>query len=280
MLFYVTAYYFMWKFTLSALYSSFKNNMYLLSQLARRDIASRYQGSAAGLLWAFFSPVLLLLVYTFVFGYVFKARWMGAETDRSFFALNLFAGMIVHGFLAECVVRAPHLMQQHSNFVKRIVFPLWLLPLVPLASALFHTAISFLVLFIAHSVIVQTVHWQLLALPILIIPFVLFLTGLVWMLSALGVYLKDLAQIIPILVPVLMFMSPVFYPAEALPESIRPIMYMNPLTPAIEMLRAVLFDGLLPSIAGYSIFLVASLLFAGVGLVVFNRLKVGFADVL
>jgi len=265
---------------LNALYSAIKNNFYLLSQLTRRDIAARYQGSAVGLLWAFFAPVLMLLVYTFVFGYVFKARWMGAETDRTFFALNLFAGMIVHGFLAECVTRSPTLLQQHSNFVKRIVFPLWLLPLVPLASALFHTGVSFFVLFLAHLAIVQNPHWQLLALPLLIVPFIFFLSGLVWMLSALGVYLRDLSQIIPILVTVLMFMSPVFYPAEALPEQIRPLMYMNPLTPAIETLRAVLFEGQLPSIAGYGIALFASFLFAALGLFIFNRLKVGFSDVL
>lgn len=265
---------------MNGFYYALKNNFYLLAQLTRRDIASRYKGSAAGLLWAFFSPVLLLLVYTFVFGYVFKARWMGAETDRSFFALNLFAGMIVHGFLAECVTRSPGLMQQHSNFVKRIVFPLWLLPLVPLASALFHTCVSFLVLFLAHLVIVQAPHWQLIFLPFLIVPFVLFLTGLAWMLAALGVFLKDLAQIVPLVVTVLMFMSPVFYPAEALPENIRPLMYMNPLTPAIETLRAVLFSGELPSLMGYGVFLVASMLFALLGLLVFNRLKVGFADVL
>lgn len=265
---------------MNALYSAIKNNFYLLSQLSRRDIASRYQGSAVGLLWAFFAPVLMLLVYTFVFGYVFKARWMGAETDRSFFALNLFAGMLVHGFLAECVIRSPGLLQQHSNFVKRIVFPLWLLPLVPLASAFFHTCISFLVLLLAHLVIVQSPHWQLLALPVLVVPFVLFLMGLVWMLSALGVYLRDLSQIIPIMVTVLMFMSPVFYPAEALPEKIRPVMYMNPLTPAIETLRAVLFEGRLPSLTGYSVALVVSILFAALGLIIFNRLKVGFSDVL
>lgn len=256
------------------------NHFYLLAQLARRDIASRYQGSTAGLLWAFFSPVLMLLVYTFVFGYVFKARWLGAETDHSFFALNLFAGMLVHGFFAECVIRSPSLFQQHSNFVKRIVFPLWLLPLVPLTSALFHVCISFLVLFVAHLAVAQVVHWQLFFLPLLLIPFVLFLLGLVWGISALGVYLKDLSQIIPILVTVLMFMSPVFYPAEALPEQIRPVMYINPLTPAIETLRAVLFNGELPNIFSYSISLLISFLFAVAGFFIFNRLKVGFSDVL
>ena len=261
-------------------YSTIRNHCYLLWQLTRRDVASRYQGSTAGLLWAFLSPVLMLLVYTFVFGYVFKARWMGAETDRSFFALNLFAGMLVHGFFAECAIRSPGLLQQHSNFVKRIVFPLWLLPLVPLASALFHTCISFFVLFLAHLAIVQTVHWQLLLLPFLLVPFFIFLLGLVWMLSALGVYLKDLAQIIPIMVTVLMFMSPVFYPAEALPEQIRPIMYMNPLTPAIETLRAVLFEGQLPSLIAYGVALFVSIAFATLGFFIFKRLKVGFADVL
>lgn len=265
---------------MNSFYNVIKNNFYLLSQLTRRDIASRYQGSAVGILWAFLAPVLMLLVYTFVFGYVFKARWMGAETNTSFFALNLFAGMLVHGFLAECVTRSPTLMQQQTNFVKRIVFPLWLLPLVPLTSALFHTAISFLVLFFAHSVMMQTVHWQLLLLPVLIVPFVFFLTGLVWILSALGVYFRDLAQITPIVVTVLMFMSPVFYPAQALPENIRPLMYMNPLTPAIETVRAVLFEGQLPSMMGYSVYLIAGFSFALLGLLVFNRLKVGFADVL
>lgn len=265
---------------MSALYSVIRNNFYLLSQLTRRDIASRYQGSAVGLLWAFLSPVLMLIVYTFVFGYVFKARWMGAETNTSFFALNLFAGMLVHGFLAECVTRSPTLMQQQTNFVKRIVFPLWLLPLVPLASALFHTAISFSVLFIAHTVMMQTVHWQLLLLPVIIVPFVFFLTGLVWMLAALGVYFKDLAQVTPIVVTVLMFMSPVFYPAQALPEHIRPLMYINPLTPAIETVRAILFEGQLPSLLGYGAYLLAGCAFALLGLLVFNRLKVGFADVL
>lgn len=265
---------------MNSFYDVIKNNFYLLSQLTRRDIASRYQGSAVGILWAFLAPVLMLLVYTFVFGYVFKARWMGAETNTSFFALNLFAGMLVHGFLAECVTRSPTLMQQQTNFVKRIVFPLWLLPLVPLASALFHTAISFLVLFFAHTVMMQTVHWQLLLLPVLIVPFVFFLTGLVWILSALGVYFRDLAQITPIVVTVLMFMSPVFYPAQALPENIRPLMYMNPLTPAIETVRAVLFEGQLPSMMGYSVYLIAGFSFALLGLLVFNRLKVGFADVL
>lgn len=261
-------------------FNTLKNHCYLLWQLTRRDIATRYQGSAVGLLWAFFSPVLMLLVYTFVFGYVFKARWMGAETDRSFFALNLFAGMLVHGFFAECAIRSPGLLQQHSNFVKRIVFPLWLLPLVPLASALFHTCISFFVLFLAHLAIVQSAHWQLLLLPFLLVPFVVFLLGLVWMLSALGVYLRDLAQIIPIMVTVLMFMSPVFYPAEALPEQIRPIMYMNPLTPAIETLRAVLFEGRLPSLMAYSVALFVAIAFATLGFFIFKRLKVGFADVL
>lgn len=265
---------------MSTVYSSLRNNLYLLAQLTRRDIASRYQGSAVGLLWAFLAPVLMLLVYTFVFGYVFKARWMGAETNTSFFALNLFAGMLVHGFLAECVTRSPTLMQQHTNFVKRIVFPLWLLPLVPLASALFHTAISFLVLFVAHTLIMQTVHWQLLLLPLLILPFMFFLSGLVWMLSALGVFFKDLAQITPIVVTVLMFMSPVFYPAQALPEHLRPLMYMNPLTPAIETVRAVLFAGELPSLLGYGAYLLAGCAFALLGLLVFKRLKVGFADVL
>lgn len=265
---------------LSTVCSSFRNNLYLLAQLARRDIASRYQGSAVGILWAFFAPVLMLLVYTFVFGYVFKARWMGAETDTSFFALNLFAGMLVHGFLAECITRSPTLLQQQTNFVKRIVFPLWLLPLVPLVSALFHTCISFLVLFIAHTAIMQSMHWQLLLLPLLIIPFVFFLAGLVWMLAGFGVYFKDLAQITPLVVTVLMFMSPVFYPAQALPEHLRPLMYMNPLTPAIETVRGVLFEGQLPSAFGYGAYLLAGSVFALLGWLVFKRLKVGFSDVL
>ncbi len=257
-----------------------RNSLFLLAKLAVRDIAIRYKGSAAGYFWAFISPLLLLVVYSFVFGYVFKARWMGADTSKTFFALNLFAGMIVHGCMAETIIRASTVYQNNSNYVKRIVFPLWVLPVIPLATALFHAVISFIVLVMAYIVIEQNLHWQVLLLPLLMLPFIMVLLGLAWLLASVGLFVKDLSQILPLVTTILLFMSPVFYPASALPEEIRPLMYLNPLTPSIEVVRNVLFEGCLPSLIAYLVSLLCGGLVAAFGFCVFYRLRVGFSDLL
>lgn len=257
-----------------------KHFLYLIMQLSRREVAARYRGSVMGLFWSFLAPIVMLVVYTFVFSVVFKARWGVGNDDKTSFALNLFAGIIVHGLFAECATRAPGLMLQHASYVKRVVFPLWVLPPVTLVAALFHALISVAVLLAAQALIYGYVHWQVIALPILIVPLLLVILGISWILAALGVFLRDISQIVPMIVMVMMFMSPIFYPVSALPEAYQSWLYLNPLTPAIEMVRALILQGTFPAWQGYVTYLGAGVVCAGLGLAFFARVRRGFSDVL
>lgn len=254
--------------------------LYLILQLSRRDVAARYRGAVMGLFWSLLSPMVMLVVYTFVFSVVFKARWDIGSDDKSGFAMNVFAGIIVHSFFAECVSRAPGLMQQYSSYVKRVVFPLWILPPVVMVSALFHFCISVVVLLLAQVLLHGFVHWQVLALPVLLLPLMLIVLGGGWFLASLGVFLRDIGQVIPVFVTVMMFMAPVFYPVSALPEAYQGWLYLNPLTPAIEMMRALLLAGELPTFGSYMLYLLLGLCCAGLGGLFFKRTRRGFADVL
>lgn len=257
-----------------------KHFFYLILQLSRRDVASRYRGSVMGLLWSLLSPVVMLIVYTFVFSVVFKARWGIGGDDKTAFAMNVFAGIIVHSFFSECASRAPGLMLQYSSYVKRVVFPLWILPPVIIISALFHFFVSLFVLLLAHTLIHGFVHWQVLALPLIMLPLLLTALGTAWFLASLGVFLRDIGQIIPVLMTVMMFMSPVFYPISALPEQYQGWLYLNPLTPAIEMTRGLLLNGSFPPLSDYLFYLLGGGACTALGGLFFNRTRRGFADVL
>lgn len=258
-----------------------KSLYYLLLRLTYRDIAARYKGSKAGLLWTLLTPIILLLVYSFVFGYVFQARWQGTVNDsKAFFALNLFAGMLVHGALAETLTRSCNIFSAHSNYVKKIIFPLWTLPVATVLSSAFQAAINLLVLLIGLMTLQATFHWQAILLPLLILPFIVTLIGISLLIASVGVYLKDLQQILPLITTVLLFISPVFYPVSALPESFQILMHANPLTSVIEMLRATVLHGQLPTLPNFIISILYGATTCCLGLFIYNRLKVGFADVL
>lgn len=257
-----------------------KRSLFLLWQFSQRDVASRYRGTGLGRLWPVLAPLLLLVIYTFVFSVVFEARWGERQSSKTDYALYLFAGMILHGFLAECLNRGSNALLQHSNYVKRIVFPLWVLPLVPVASGLFHALVGTLVLLTAIVLLGGTLHWTLLLLPLALMPLVLVGIGASWLLAALGIFIRDLGQIMPMLTTVLLFTAPVFYPVSALPDAYQGWMYLNPLTAPIELYRALLFDGVVPGrdalLTGYP----SALFTLATGVVVFKRLKRGFADAL
>ncbi|WP_263143240.1 ABC transporter permease [Pseudomonas sp. RIT-PI-AD] len=257
-----------------------KHYLYLILQLGRREVLSRYRGTMMGIFWSFLSPIVMLVVYTFVFSVVFKARWGVGGDDKTAFAVNLFAGIIVHGFFAECVSRSPSLMLQYVSYVKRVVFPLWILPPVVVVSALFHTFVSVVVLLVAHAVLYGFVHWQAVFLPVLLLPLILVVLGFSWLLAALGVFIRDISQIMPVIITVLMFMAPVFYPVSALPEAYQGWLYLNPLTPAIEGVRGLLLHGQFPDASLYAIYLALSALWAVLGWAFFERARKGFADVL
>jgi lipopolysaccharide transport system permease protein len=253
----------------------------LIRILAWREISGRYRGSLLGSLWTLLTPLLMLGVYTLVFGVIAPTRWPGAEEQGiGMFALRLLAGMVVHGLLAETLVRAPTLVTGQPNYVTKVVFPLETLGWVNLLTALFHTAMALLVLVVLNSVLGTGPSWTLLALPVILLPYALLLLGLVWLVAALGVYLRDLAQLIGPLVMVTMFLGPVFYPREAMPAAAQPWLAINPITIPVEQARRVLFEAQWPQwevLAQYSLVAVAVYLF---GLWAFTKLKKGFADVL
>jgi lipopolysaccharide transport system permease protein len=253
----------------------------LIRILAWREVSGRYRGSLLGSLWSLLTPLLMLGVYTLVFGVIAPTRWPGAEEQGiGMFALRLLAGMVVHGLLSEVLSRAPTLVTGQPNYVTKVVFPLEALGWVNLLTAVFHTAMALLVLVVLNSVLGTGPSWTLLALPALLLPYALLLLGLVWLVAALGVYLRDLAQIIGPVVMITMFLGPVFYPREAMPAAAQPWLAINPITIPVEQTRRVLFEAQWPQwevLAQYSLVAVAVYLF---GLWAFTKLKKGFADVL
>lgn len=255
----------------------------LIARMTRRDVVARYRGSFIGLAWSFFNPVLLLIVYTFVFSVVFKARWgdvrFGAEGDGSL-AVMIFSGMIVHGLFSECFVRSPELVTANTNFVKRVVFPLEVLPWVTMGSAIFHVCVSLLVLVGGQFIASGTVHPTVLLAPLALVPLMLFTMGVSWFVSAAGVYFRDLAQASGIVSTMMLFLSPVFYPLSIVPEDYRAWFYLNPLTYMIELLRELVVFGALPPILPYLVYCAASLVVASLGFAWFQKTRRGFADVL
>ncbi|MCY1295478.1 Teichoic acid translocation permease protein TagG [compost metagenome] len=252
----------------------------LVYQLTRREVVGRYRGSVMGLLWSLFHPVLMLSVYTFVFGHVFKSRWGTGFGSTTSFALMAFTGMIIYGLFSECASRAPGLVVGNANFVKRVVFPLELLPWVTLFAAMFHALIGVVVLVLFSLLLGNVPSLTMLCFPLILLPFACFVVGITWALAALAVYLRDLGQIIGVVVTVAMFLSPMFYPVSALPAALQSVMQFNPLTFPMEQLRAVMILGDLPDWRGLAVYTCGAVAAAWVGFTVFQRLRRGFADVL
>lgn len=253
----------------------------LVLQMTKRDVVGRYKGSIMGVMWSLFNPLFLLIVYTFVFSVVFKARWGDSPVEsKSQFAILLFVGMIVHGLFAETLSRAPSLIVANVSYVKKIVFPLHILPVVAIGAALFHALVSVAVLLVVFVVLNGYLQWTTIFLPLVMLPLIVLTLGFAWLLASLGVYLRDVAQPIGLVMTVLLFASPVFYPVTALPEPVRPWIMLNPLTFIIEQARAVLVFGQLPNWQGLALYGVIAIVVACVGYAWFQKTRKGFANVL
>lgn len=261
------------------MFTSFFRNQSLIRALVQREVVGRYRGSLMGILWSFFNPIFMLLIYTFVFSVVFKARWNGGADSKTEFALVLFAGLIVFNLFSECFNRAPSLIVSNANYVKKVVFPLEILPWVSLGSALFHALISLCVWLIAYCIFFGWPHATVLMLPICLLPLLLLILGLSWGLASLGVYLRDVSQLIGMITTVMMFLSPIFYPASALPEKYQKFLILNPLSPAIEEIRDILFWGKTPNIISFSGYCLIAMSVCWLGFVFFQKTRKGFADV-
>ena len=267
--------------SLVALIESLWRNRHLIVQMTRREVVGRYKGSALGLAWSFLTPILMLAVYTFVFSVVFKARW-GTDGDESKtqFALVLFVGMIVHGLFAEVLNRAPGLILSNVNYVKKVVFPLDVLPVIAMGAALFHASISLAVLLIAFALVNGYLHWTVIFIPVVLLPLVLLTLGVAWIFASLGVFLRDVGQTVGIITTMMLFLAPIFYPVTALPEDVRPLIMANPLTFIIEEARGVVILGRMPEWSGLGIYTLAATAVAWAGFAWFQKTRKGFADVL
>lgn len=259
--------------------SSFWRNYTLIKVMATRQITGRYRGSFIGILWAFFNPLFTLAVYTFVFSVILGSRWNLESDSKTEFALVLFCGLIVFNLFAECINNAPNSILSNVNYVKKVVFPLEILPWVTLASVAFHAMVSWSVWLTAYFIFFGMPHVTVLFLPLVMLPLMLFVIGLSWWLASLGVYLRDASQFVGIAVNVMMFMSPIFYPVTAIPEQFRWFLFLNPLTIIIEQVREVMFWGNYPDLKKLGISLTIGLLVASMGFAWFQKTRKGFADV-
>ncbi|MFL1548332.1 ABC transporter permease [Pseudomonas sp. D47] len=251
----------------------------LIKQLIKRDIDMRFKGALLGVLWPLITPLLTLAMYAVVFGYFLPSRWPGVDGITGF-ALMLFPGLIVFNFFAECVNRAPNLITQNPNFVKKVVFPVELLVWVPIGSAVFQLLLSIVAWMAIALAVNGSLQWTIVFLPFVIAPMVLCLLGITWFLSALGVFLRDIAQLTVVVTQALMFFSPVLYPLDKLPAWASNIILLNPLTFIVEQSRLVLINGVIPDFRGLLIYTAVSLFVCSLGLRFFRSVRHGFSDVL
>jgi len=267
--------------SLMALISSLINNRHLIYQMTKREVIGRYKGSLFGIFWSFFNPILMLAIYTFVFTVVFKARWSMVSSDSKWnFALMIFVGMIVFGAFSEAVNRAPTIIINNANYVKKVIFPLDILPVIGLGASLFHALISLFVLVGTYAALNGYINWTVIFIPLIFLPLALLTLGISWLLASLGVYMRDVGQTITILISILTFLSPVFYPIDALPVEYQSWMMINPLSFIIEQARAVLILGKLPNWFDLILYTIFSLFVTMLGFSWFQKTRKGFADVL
>ncbi|RDY68987.1 ABC transporter permease [Lysobacter soli] len=249
-------------------------------ELSRRDVLGRYRGASAGMAWSLISPLLMLGVYTLAFGYVLKSRWPGATGSTVDFALILFLGLLTHGLVAEVMTRSPMLIVGNSNLVKRIVFPLEVLPWTVVLATLFHLCANILVFVLLSALVRGTVPWTIVLLPLVLLPLVFLSVGLGWLLSSLGVYLRDIGQFMGVASTALLFLSSAIVPVSTLPANYQLLFHLNPLTFIIDQVRNVAYWGVLPDWRGLALYAAGSVLFSALALTVFRKLRRGFADVL
>lgn len=252
----------------------------LVIQLSKRGIQSRYRGSVLGMVWSLLTPLLMLLVYSFVFSIVFKAKWNHPGAEDANFGVILFSGMIIHALFSEPMVLSSSSITGNVQYVKKVVFPLEIMAWSTMLVASFQALISFFVLILFMLISGMSIHPTLLLFPIVLMPLILFSTGVAWLLSAVTVYIRDVAQLVGIMSTILLFISPVFYPVDRLPGIWQKLIYLNPISFIVDQMRSIAIYGEQPNWLGLLIYTLIALCVAWFGLFIFQRLRAGFADVL
>lgn len=252
----------------------------LIWQMTKREIAARYRGSMMGMLWSFLYPFFMLAVYAFFFTVIYQARWNVHPVNKIEFAMILFAGLIPYNFFAECINRAPKLLLSNVNYIKKVVFPVEILPWVEIGVALFHMITSYIVLFAFLLIANHSLPWTILLLPVVNLPLILIVVGLSWFLSSLAVYVRDTVELVTIFTTVLLFLSPIFYSVQQMPAAYRAFIKLNPLTFILEQNRAVIISGKLPNWNELGISIILGVMIASLGYYWFSFTRHSFADVL
>lgn len=249
----------------------------LIFELFKREFAGRYRGSFGGVTWSLAQPLFLLAVYTVAFGVILQARWGGAGSTANY-ALMLFAGLIIFNAFSECLNKAPTLVTGNPNLVKKVVFPLEILPWVMLLTALIHALIGITVWLLGYTLLFGIPKPTAIFFPIILLCFSPILLGIGWLLSAIGVAVRDISQMTGMLSHTLLFLTPIFYSIDTVPTNLHTIFKINPLNFMVEQLRDILLIGKMPSMEGLAIYFILSSLFAVLSLALFRRLQPNFAD--
>lgn len=253
----------------------------MVVQLTQREVDGRFRQSVMGGLWLVITPLAMLLVLTLVFRHVMGVRWPGLSQEESHlaFALRLYAGLALFQFFADCVNRSPGLVLAQPQLVKKVVFPLELLAWVNVGSALVGLLVSGGLLVVGAAWLQGGLPASVLALPLVWLPMVPLMLGLGWLLSGMGTYVRDVGQVLGPVLSAMMFLTPIFFPVEALPASVRGWMVLNPLAEPITQTRRVLLDGQWPDWAAWATHAGVCVLVAVLGAAWFARVRRGFADV-
>ena len=252
-------------------------NRSLVVELVRREFSGRYRDSFGGILWSLMQPLFLLTVYTIAFGVILQTRWSDT-TNTSDYALLLFSGLIIFNTFSECISHASPLITNNPNFVKKIVFPLELLPVITVITALIHTLLALFVWFVGYLILRGIPQSSALFFPFILLSFIPVLLGLCWLLSAIGVIVRDISQLTGMVTHTLLFLTPIFYSIETAPPLIQNLLVLNPLTLIVEQFRLVLFHGNSPDWQALCLYFALSSIFAWASLLLFRRLRPLFAD--
>lgn len=267
--------------SLTTLFKTLWRSRQLIALMTRREAMARYKGSIFGIAWSLVTPILMMIVYTFVFSVVFKSKWEGGGSNsKTQFAVLLFTGMIVHGLFAEIFNKAPGIILGNVNYVKRVVFPIEILSIISAGSALFSAFINVLVLSSAFYIFNGYIPWTAPLVVLVLGPLVIGCIGMSWILSAAGVFLRDISQSVGIFTTIMTFISPVFFPVSAIPAQFQAIVKLNPLTFIIEQSRNVLIWGVAPDWTVLGTYYLGAILLSATGYIWFQKARKGFADVL
>jgi lipopolysaccharide transport system permease protein len=252
----------------------------LVLAMTRREIEQRYKGSFGGILWYVIQTLLSVAIYSLVFGAIFSARWAETGREPTSFTMAMFLGLLVFNIFSECIQRSAGLIVGNANYVKKLVFPLEILPLVALGAALFNMGVGLVIFFLLAAFMEIPLHWSALLLPVILAPFAVLILGLMWLLASLGTFVRDASHVIGLFVTLSMFLSPLFYPSAVLPEGLRPFTALNPVTLPMEMSRNAVLFGEAPDPLLYLVYCFVALIVCGIGYWWFQSTRKGFADVL